>query len=351
MKKKPSKQPRKQSKEGKNGKGEKSKKDWKNGKNKKSGKKKQYKVRNWREYNQALVDRGSALFWINEEALRKWQEEKKTGKRGKPRIYSNIAIETALTVQQVFHLPLRGTEGFLASILKQIGSERKAPDFSTLSIRGETLPVKIRVRSLPKEPIHIVVDGTGAKVYGEGEWKVRQHGLSKRRTWRKLHIGVDEKTGDIILGEATDNGTADCEMMKSLLQQLPKKTIIDQVSADGAYDKKMCYAALRKRGAKHIAIPPQKNARISQHGNSKMEPLPRDENIRRIREIGRSRWKEESHYHRRSLAETAMSRLKTIFTDRVRAKTQANQRIQLLLRCRALNLMTALGMPESYVVA
>jgi IS5 family transposase len=337
MKKEPLAQSRKQSKEEKNG--------------LKNNKKKRYKVRNWREYNQALVDRGSVLFWINEEALRKWQEDKRTGKRGKPRIYSNVAILTALTVQQVFRLPLRGTEGFMTSILKQIGSERKAPDFSTLSIRGKTLPVKIRVRPITKEPVHIVVDATGVKVYGEGEWKVRQHGLSKRRTWKKLHIGVDEKTGDILFGEATGNNTADCEMLEPLFRQLPKEIRIRQVSADGAYDKRMCYAAITSRGVKQIAIPPQKNARISQHGNSKAEPLPRDENIRRIREAGRSHWKEESHYHKRSLAETAMFRLKTIFTDKVRAKTLINQRIQLLLRCRALNLMTTLGMPDTYVVA
>ena len=340
MKKKPSKQSGKQSKGGKND------------KSKKNGEKKQYKVRNWREYNQALVNRGSVLFWINEEALQKWQEKKKTGKRGKPRIYSNIAIETALTVQQVFHLPLRGTEGFLPSILKQIGSDRKAPDFSTLSIRGEALTIKIRVRPIPKgEPIHIVVDGSGVKICGEGEWKVRQHGLSKRRTWIKLRIGVNEKTGDILFGEATGNNIADCEMLEPLLQQLPEETIIDQISADGAYDKRICYEALREKKIKHIAIPPQKNAKIWQHGNAKAERLPRDENLRRIREIGKSRWKEESHYHRRSLAETAMFRLKTIFTDKVRARTQANQRTQLLIRFRALNLMTALGMPETYVVA
>lgn len=315
------------------------------------GKKKQYKVRNWKKYNEALVNRGKVMFWITEEAMREWEEKQRTGKRGKPKFFSNTAIETALTLKEVFHLPLRQTEGFLASIFQRIGATIKAPDHSTLSIRGETLSVSIRVRPVREEPLHIVVDGTGAKVYGEGEWKVRQHGWSKRRTWRKLHIGVDEKTKDILLGEVTTNAAADGEMLKPLLDQLPEKQDIAQVSADGAFDKRICYEALRKRRVSRIAIPPRKNARIMCHGNTTAPPLPRDQNLRRIREIGRKKWKEESGYHRRSIAETTMFRLKTVFTDKVRAVTLLNQRVQLLLRCKALNRMTLLGMPESYVVA
>lgn len=315
--------------------------------------KKQYKVRNWREYNQALVDRGNVELWVSEEALQAWEEQFKAGKqkRGKPRTYSNVAIETALIIQQVFHLTLRQTEGFLTSILKRIGSKRKALDYSTISIRGETLPIHIRTRALQGESIHIVVDSTGTKVYGEGEWKVRQHGWSKHRTWKKLHIGTDEATGDILLGEVTGNDRADCEMLEPLLDQAPLDAVIGQVSADGAYDKRMCYATLKKKGVERIAIPPQHNAKIWQHGNTIAERLARDENLRRIRKIGRKHWKQEINYHRRSLAETTMFRLKTIFTDKVQARTEANQRVQLLLRCKALNYMTMLGMPDSYVVA
>lgn len=313
--------------------------------------KKQYKIRNWKEYNQALVDRGKILFWITEEAMKNWGDEKKTGKRGKPKTFSNTAIQTALTLQQVFHLPLRATEGFLASILAKIAPDLKAPDHSTLSIRGKSVPVHIRVRPIQTEPLHIVVDSTGAKVYGDGEWKVRQHGWSKRRTWKKLHIGADEETGDILLGEVTGNDTADCEMLSPLLNQLPKEQSIDQVSADGAYDKRICYKALKQKGIPRITIPPQHNAKIWQHGNTRAERLARDENVRRIRVIGRKQWKIESAYHRRSLSETAMFRLKTIFGEKVSARGFENQRTQLLIRCRALNLMTMLGMPDSYVVA
>jgi hypothetical protein len=268
--------------------------------------KKQYKVRNWREYNQALVDRGNVELWVSEEALQAWEERIKAGrKRGKPRVYSNVAIETALIIQQVFHLTLRQTEGFLTSILKRVSSTWEAPDYSTISIRGETLPIQIHTRALQGESVHIVIDSAGAKVYGEGEWKVRQHGWSKHRTWKKLHIGVDEATGDIILGEVTGNEVADCEMLEPLLDQAPTDVVIGQVSTDGAYDKRMCYTALKKKGIERITIPPQHNAKIWQHGNTKAERLARDENLRRIRKIGRKRWKQESNYHRRSLAETA----------------------------------------------
>jgi len=317
----------------------------------KPSKKKQYKVRNWREYNQALVNRGSVLFWLTEEAIRQWYEEGRTGKPGRPKSYSDTAITAALTIQQVFRMPLRQTEGLLAGILERLFVPINAPDYSTLSVREQTLTVAIRVRPVRDEPLHIVVDSTGVKVYGEGEWKVRQHGWSKRRTWKKLHIGIDEATGDILLGAVTGNERADCTMLAPLLDEVPDTTVIDQVSGDGGYDRRRCYDTLQARHVTHIAIPPQINARIWKHGNAGGDPLPRDANLRRIRAVGRKRWKQECGYHRRSLIETTMFRLKTIFGDRVSSRTMSGQRTQLLLRCRALNLMTTLEMPKSYAVA
>src|SRR3990167_10584425 len=284
--------------------------------NKKKGKKK-YRIRNWKEYNEALVNRGKIMFWITEDALRQWKERNKTGKRGKPKVFSDTAIEVALTLRAVFHLPLRQTEGFVVSVLERIGALVKSPDYSTLSIRSRSLSITIRVHPARQETLHLVVDSTGMKVYGEGEWKVRQHGWSKRRTWRKLHIGVDEATNDILIGAVTTNAASDGEMLSPMLAELPADTVIAQVSADGAYDKEVCYDALERRGVPVIAIPPQRNARIWQNGNKRADPLPRDENLRRIRQIGRSAWKRESGYHRRSIAETAMFRLKTIFTDKL----------------------------------
>ena len=320
-------------------------------KQQKSEKKKQYKVRNWKEYNEALVNRGRLIFHITEEAIEQWEERERKGKRGRPKQFSDTAVETSVALGQLLGLPLRQTEGVLTELLQRIGTDLKAPDYSTISIRSRTLSISIRIRSVSDEPIHLVIDSTGVKIFGEGEWKVRMHGWCKHRRWKKLHLGVDASTGDVLMGEATGNDVTDAEATPSLLAQLPEETPIEQVSADGGYDKRTCYDAFMDRNIGKIIIPPQENAKIWRHGNWKGSPHPRDENLRRIRSVGKAKWKEETGYHRRSLAETAIFRLKTIFTDRISARTDANQCVQLLIRCKLLNRMTVLGMPESYLAA
>ena len=191
----------------------------------------------------------------------------------------------------------------------------------------------------------MVVDSTGVKVFGEGEWKVRQHGYTRRRTWRKIHVGVDEASGEIVAAVVTTNDYHDSQLLPDLLDQVDEA--IAQVSGDGAYDRRRCYEAIGGRRAQ-ATIPPQHNAKIWQHGNTKAERLARDENLRRIRQIGRAAWKRECGYHRRSLAETTMFRLKTIFGDRVTARSFAGQATQVLVRCATLNRLTHLGMPDSY---
>jgi len=195
--------------------------------------------------------------------------------------------------------------------------------------------------------VHIVVDSTGLKIYGEGEWKVRIHGKSKRRTWRKLHIGVDEATGKILVSALTTADVSDGEVLPEMLGEVD--AIVMKVSGDGAYDHKEDYAAIAALGAKAL-IPPRKGARIWRHGNSNEAPLGREENLRRIRNVGRRRWKLESGYSRRSLAETAFSRIKRFFGDRLRARDFENQATEAFLGVRALNIMTATGMPDSYPV-
>jgi hypothetical protein len=315
----------------------------------KKAKKKKYKVRNWKEYNAMLVNRGRLMVHITTEAIEEWEKTQKTGKRGKPRSFSDTAIEVSLTIQQCFRLPLRNTEGVVAGLLDALGASCKAPDYSTLSKRGKTLSINIRIRPLGKGPLHLVVDSSGVKLYGEGEWKTRQHGISKRRTWKKIHLGWDAETRDVIVADVTDNDVHDSEVFPGLLGQIPEETNIDQVSNDGAYDTSSCYDAIAKRGARAI-IPPRKDAKIRVHGNTRGTPHPRDVNLRRIRKIGRKQWKIESGYHRRSLAENGFFRLKTIFGDRISARTKENQRTQLLLRVKILNRFTALGMPDSYAV-
>ncbi len=308
---------------------------------------KNYRIINWQQYNQSLVDRGNVTVWLEENIHDHWYNHKQTGKQGKPLVYTDIAIETALIIREVFHLPLRQAEGFLNSLFTMMQVNLKSPDYSTLSIRGEVLPIKIASPS-SSEPLHVVVDSTGVKIYGEGEWKVRQHGWSKHRSWRKLHLGVAVSSQEIKAGQVTNNNIADSEALPALLEEIPDS--INQLSGDGAYDKRSCYKVLAEKSIKAV-IPPQKNARIWQHGNSVAPPLARDENLRRIRQVGRSGWKKETNYHKRSLAETCIFRLKTIFTDKVRSRKITGQTTELLLRCKALNKMTLLGMPQTVVVA
>ena len=197
------------------------------------------------------------------------------------------------------------------------------------------------------ESLHVVVDSTGLKVFGEGEWKVRQHGYSKRRTWRKLHLGVDEASGEVVASVLSTNNVGDSEVLPDLLQQVQDP--IHQISADGAYDTFGCHAAIAARNAS-AAIPPRENACIAQHGNSNDPPLPRDEILRAIREKGMKSWKQDSHYHRRSLAETAMYRFKQLLGRTLSARTFENQSAEAFIKCTAMNRMIRLGMPDSYAL-
>jgi hypothetical protein len=305
-----------------------------------------YRVRNWSEYEQALVRRGSITFWLSEDIEQTWLYDGEK-QRGSQFDYSDKAIEIMLTLKEVFHLTNRGVEGFVRSLFQMMKIDLPVPDHSTLSKRGKTLKVK-----LPKKAsgsLNLVLDSTGLKIYGEGEWKVRKHGYSKRRTWRKLHLGADPKNGEIQAVLLTENSVSDDATVKELLEQIEQELLA--CAADGAYDKRKVYDALNEHSPEvEILIPPRKNARIWQHGNSKAERLKRDENLRYIRKHGRQQWKEDSEYHMRSLAETAMFRLKTIFGDELSARQLETQTTQALIRCLALNKMTRLGMPESYPV-
>jgi hypothetical protein len=316
--------------------------------------KKPYRIRNWHEYNAALVQRGSLTVWVEEAALAGWLEQERSGRRGASATYSDTAITVALLVKALYRLPLRAAQGLLGSWFNALKLELPVPHYSTVCRRQATvevvMPEPLHSR---REPLHLVVDSTGCKVYGEGEWKVRQHGWGKRRTWRKLHIGVDEHTGEILAVALSSNNASDGEMLPSLLAQVEEP--LSQVSADGSYDQRRCYQALQQRQndqeqALHVTIPPRQGARIWQHGNSKRERIARDLNLRRIRQVGRTRWKQESGYHRRSLAETTMSRYKRSFGERMHARDFPRQARESFVNCVALNRMAQLGRPHSYTL-
>jgi hypothetical protein len=316
-------------------------------KNTRSRPKTLYRVKNWSEYDKALVQRGSITIWLSDDFEKNWQYVGDK-QRGSQFDYSVQAITIMLMMKNVFHLPNRATEGFVGSIFAMLGVHLPVPDHTTLSRRGKDLKV-----ILPKKAsghINIVMDSTGLKVFGEGEWKVRTHGKSKRRTWRKLHIGADPKSGEIEAVALTENSVDDAKMAEPLLNQIDQP--IDYFAADGSYDKRKVYDTLNLQPPQTIVlIPPRKNAHIWQHGNTHTERLKRDENLRTIRKSGRKAWKKNSGYHMRSLAETTVFRFKTIFGDRLSARLFETQTTQALICCAALNRMTHLGMPDSYKVS
>jgi transposase len=303
--------------------------------------KQKYRLRNWSEYDQGLKQRGSLTFWISDEALSHWLVTEKSGKKGASYYFSSQAILTFLMVKSLFQLGGRQTEGFLESLFSLMGIDLPVPDHSTVSRRAKKLDVVLPVRKTSSSR-HVVIDSTGVKVYGEGEWKTRQHGVSKRRTWRKLHLAVDEKTGEILVAEVTTNDYHDSDVLESLLEIIEGE--IEQVSTDGAYDKRKCYQAIEARGATAV-IPPQKNAQKWAE-----KDCQRNKNIERIEEIGTKEWKEESGYHRRSISETTMFRLKTIFGGTVSSRDFDNQAVELFVKCLLLNRMIQIAKPDSYIV-
>lgn len=301
-----------------------------------------YRITNWSQYNESLVKRGSLTLWFDEGVLAEWEHDNAESKVGHPFVYSDRAIETMLMVREVFRLPYRQTEGLTRSLLSLMQADVSVPDFTSLAKRAAKLPVALP--TLPsKGAVDVVVDSTGLKVFGEGEWKVRKHGASKRRTWRKLHLCIDPTTREILAETLTENSGTDADQVSTLLT--PVKRPIKSFTGDGAYDQWKVYDQLAERGIE-ARIPPQRNAKIKRHGNLATAPLPRDEAIREIRRTSRKCWKQRIHYHQRSLAETTMFRYKTAFGAELKNRELKNQRTEARLRCKILNRFTKLGIPR-----
>lgn len=302
-----------------------------------------YRVTNWREYNESLVRRGDITFWFDPDVLAAWEHANAEWKVGRPYVYSDLAIETLLTLRELLRLPYRQTEGFGRSLAALMGANIAIPDFTSLQKRAAKLQVPIRVAAAERQPIHVVVDSSGLKVYGEGEWKVRWHRLERRREWRKLHLAVDPQTQEIVAQVLTSSRTGDATQVEPLLNQVPQP--VEKLYADGGYDQGRVYQALAQR---HIAplISLRKNARLRQHGNCAAARLPRDENLRQIRRWGPRSWKRRVGYHRRSLVETAFWRLKRSFGETLKNRHLDNQKTEAALRCKLLNHFAHLGLPK-----
>ncbi len=247
-----------------------------------------------------------------------------------------------MVLRELFQLPYRQTEGLGRSLVKLMEIELAIPDYTSLAKRAAKLDIALDVRR-HRGAIDVVVDSTGLKVFGEGEWKMRAHGKSKRRTWRKLHLAVNPKTQEIVAETLTEDSCDDAGQVDPLLNQVPHPT--ERFYGDGAYDKWKVYETLAHRQTRAI-IPPQRNAKIKQHGNAHQRPLSRDMAIREIRRHGRRRWKERVGYHRRSLSETAMHRMNRCFGDHLKNRLLPNQQAETRLRSKILNKFTQLGLPK-----
>jgi hypothetical protein len=303
--------------------------------------KQRHRVTNWAAYDAALRQRGSLTVWFTDAAVAAWRAAPRTTPGGQPH-YSALAILTALTLRAVFRLALRQTEGLIGSILRLLGLDLTVPDHTTLSRRAETLEAP-RLCS-GSEPVHLLVDSTGLKLCGQSEGLAEKHGTKKRRSWKKLHLGVDADTGRIVASELTGKDVDDGSRVAPLLDQVDGP--VASFTGDGAYDREEVYGGVAARHLEAaVVVPPRRDAVPSEAAVT--EPTQRDRHLRLIAERGRLGWQKASGYNRRALAEAAISRYKRVIGDALRARRDRRQATEVAIAVHALNRMLELGRPES----
>ena len=302
-----------------------------------------FKVKNWAEYDAGLRRRGSLTLWVTPEVLSGWQAARRTTPGGQSR-YSELAIETGMMLRLAFHLALRQTEGLMTSIFGLLGVILSAPDHSTLSRRARTMKSISKGCFLPDGPIHLLIDSTGLKVFGAGEWLQEKHGAKARRTWRKLHLAVDADTGMILASTLTGNDVGDPSQVAPLLDQID--ATIASVTADGAYDGMPTYDVVASHGEDiDVIIPPHVTAVLSPEAGD--NPSQRDQHIVSIAAQGRLGWQKETDYGQRALVETAMGRYKGILGPCLRARSFSGQQAEAAVGVAVLNRMLDAGRPDA----
>lgn len=301
-----------------------------------------YKTTNWSAYNDSLKRRGSLSIWFDPEM--DWVPPP-SGKRGRQQRFSDAAIQACLTLKVLFGMPLRQTTGFVQSLFRLIGLDWSVPDFSTLCRRQKTLNVSLPYRG-GTGPLNLLIDSTGIKAEGEGEWNAWKHGGAKRRIWRKIHIRIDEETLEVRAVEVTTSNAGDAPMLPELLNQIPADQSIGSVTADGAYDTRKCYDAIAVRKANAV-IPPRKNAKPWKPTSA--GAIARNEAVNASRYLGRAIWRRWSGYHRRSRVETKMHCVK-LLGQSLMARDFDRQVAEIQIRVAVLNRYTALGIPVTKVV-
>ena len=233
-----------------------------------------YRVANWPAYNRALVRRGDVTLWVSSEAITAWTP-RRSGRRGGQRRYSDLAIETALTLRLLYHLPLRQAEGFLHALFGIMRLDLSVPDYTTLSRRSQHLKRRLRSPVPPGEGLHLVLDSTGLSLVGAGEWAAAKHGGRGRRGWRKLHLGVDQ-SGAILVHTLTEATGDDATTALDLLTAVEGPLV--RITADAAPMTRSPSTRPRRRGVR----------RSSSHRPGRRPSLATGRG--RPRGIGRSRW-------------------------------------------------------------
>jgi hypothetical protein len=302
--------------------------------------KQRHRVTNWAAYEAGLRARGGLTVWFTAEAVEAWRAEPRTGRGGQAR-YSALAVTTALTLRAVFRLALRQTEGLIGSILALLGLDLAVPDHTTLSRRAGTLEVARPRRG--REPAHLLVDSTGLKLCGPGEWLEEKHGTKRRRAWRVLHLATDADTGRIVASALTDRDADDGSQVGPLLDRMGGA--VASFTADGAYDRNDVYGevAARHPGAA-VVVPPRSSAVPSD--TAETAPTQRDRHIGIIAERGRLGWQKASGYNRRALVEADIARFKRVIGDGLRSHTDGRQATEVAIAVQVLNRMLELGRPE-----
>jgi Transposase DDE domain len=307
------------------------------------------KVTNWARYDASLRQRGSLTVWFTDEAIAAWQAVPRTT-RGGQRWYSPLAILTALTLRAVFRLALRQTEGLIGSIISLLGLTLVVPDHSTLSRRAETMevPPPRSSSSIGGEALHLLVDSTGLKLCGAGEWLVEKHGTKTRRSWRKLHIGMDAGSGEIVAATLTTNDVDDASQVGPLLDQL--EAPVASFIGDGAYDQDSLYRVVIDRDPEALVIvPPRATAVLSE--TAETAPTQRDRHLQCIADKGRIGWQKASGYSARSRVEAAIGRYKQVIGDGLRFHKDQRRTTEVGVAIYVLNRMLELGRPISVRIA
>jgi hypothetical protein len=305
------------------------------------------RITNWAEYDAALRQRGSLTVWCTEAAIAAWHAEPCTTPGGQP-YYSSLAVTTALTLKAVFRLALRQTEGLIGSIIRLLGLDLRVPDHTTLSRRAESLEVPRPRSDSNAEPMHLLVDSTGLKLCGPGEWLIEKHGTRVRRSWRKLHIGVDADTGRIVASELTTNDVDDGSQLGPLLDQIAGP--VASFTGDEAYDQDGVYRSVAERHPDaRVIVPPRSSAVPSK--TAETVPTQRDQHLQLIAERGRMGWQKVSNYNRRALVEATIGRFKRVIGDGLRSCTGQCQATEMKVAVAVLNRMLELGRPKSVGIA